>query len=107
MYVRTQFKRAALTDVRWRLLFVGVALVGVFLVRDYLDGKYYAAFSTPALGVFVLADKLFYWFMTGFFFGIIALALLYEGELMAGLWRLAKRLVTDEEPRKARKGKRK
>lgn len=86
-YSAIQARRVASFNWKWRVFVILLALSAMFTVREYLDWKYFQAFATESLGAFVLADKLFYWFMTGFFFGVIALALLYEGELIIGLWK--------------------
>ncbi len=42
-------------------------------------------------GYFVI-EKVFYWFMAGFFVGALALAVMYEGDFLIGLWRLGKKI---------------
>ena len=86
-YSAIQARRAALFNWKWRVFVILLTLSVMFIVREYLDWKYFHVFATESLGAFLLADKLFYWFMTGLFFGVISLALLYEGELILGLWK--------------------
>ncbi len=80
---------------KWRLFIIFLACLVILFINDYLQGKYVAtvAFEAKADGTleaasYAFADKLFNWFMTGVLFGIIALAVLYEGEFILGLRKM-------------------
>ena len=45
---------------------------------------------------FILADKLFYWFMIGALFGIIAIGMIFEGEFLLGLRNISRELADAE-----------
>ena len=85
-YSAMHFQRAAWYSWKWRLIVILLAAICVSYVYDLLQTKYFHVVVMGAQS-FVLADKLFSWFMTGVLFGIIALAVLYEGEVMLGLRR--------------------
>lgn len=85
-YSAMHFQRVAWYSWKWRLIVVLLAAICISFVYDLLQTKYFHVVVMGAQS-FVLADKLFSWFMTGVLFGIIALAILYEGEVMLGLRR--------------------
>lgn len=82
-------QRKPWANVKWRVAITLLAVAGLLATQDYLYGKY-GVLSTAYSPPFVLADKLFYWFVTGFLFGVIAFALITEGEYLLGLWKIAK-----------------
>ncbi len=80
---------------KWRLFVILLAALLVLFVNDYLQGKYAGTAviaispdGTADAAPYTLPDKLFNWFMTGMLFGIVALAVLYEGEFILGLRRM-------------------
>lgn len=95
-YSIAHVKRAEWYSWKWRLFCILLALFAIAFVNDYLQTKYLGyEIRNLQEGVFVtttlsLADKLFYWFMTGFLFGVIALAILYEGEFILGLRKIVR-----------------
>ncbi|PIO06298.1 hypothetical protein COT29_01795 [Candidatus Micrarchaeota archaeon CG08_land_8_20_14_0_20_59_11] len=78
------------TSWKWRIIAILLAGVGVSFVYNYLVGKYTRLVNVEGIEPFILSDKLFYWFMTGVLFGIIALAVMYEGEFFVVLRRAVK-----------------
>jgi len=90
LYSQVQEKRARQFNWQWRLFVVLVAVAAMLVVNDYLTGKYSQVFQSDSLGVFVLSDKLFYWFATGFLCGVLALTMMNEGEVFSALWRVAR-----------------
>ena len=66
----------------------GLALLflAIGIIFNYLTWKY--PFYIPELGVF-LGERLFYFFMLGVLFGIVALAAVFEGEFILGVRRVA------------------
>ncbi|MBI5635552.1 hypothetical protein HY993_01150 [Candidatus Micrarchaeota archaeon] len=54
-------------------------------------------------GGYFVVEKVFYWFMAGFFVGALALAVMYEGDFLIGLWKLGRKI--DEESLEKLRGK--
>ncbi|MFH0835674.1 MAG: hypothetical protein V1834_00755 [Candidatus Micrarchaeota archaeon] len=76
-------------NLTWRVIVVLLAALSMFFIYDYLTWKY--TFPVVLSGAsFLLADKLFYWFMVGVFFGIVAMGLIYEGEYLINLNKFGK-----------------
>lgn len=100
-YLLAHKRRQEWANWKWRVFAILVVLVVMFYVRDYLDANYYAAvsFMKPSgeTAAFVLADKLFYWFATGVIIGMVALAIIYEGEFVLGLLKIARGIEADFE----------
>ncbi|PIO03833.1 hypothetical protein COT57_00130 [Candidatus Micrarchaeota archaeon CG09_land_8_20_14_0_10_55_25] len=86
-------KRVQYFSWKWRVIVILLALSVSAYVYDLLNEKYFFFVEAGSQGAFLLSDKLFSWFMTGFLFGVLALGLLYEGELLVN-WR---RLFRDVE----------
>ncbi len=72
---------------KWRLLVILATMAGVLLVREYLENKYLAEFSLTPFPVYIVLDKVLYWFLTGIVVGAAAAWLMHEGELAIGLWK--------------------
>ena len=96
-YVSAHEKRMQFYSWKWRLFAVLLAVLIVLFVNDYLQAKYaptvvYTLSPDGSISPasYTLADKLFNWFMTGVIFGIIALAILYEGEFLLGINKMIK-----------------
>ena len=72
--------------MKWRIFVILVSIILLLYVNDYLHDKY----STYAMTAghpepFLISEKLFYWFVTGFMFGIIVISVMFEGEFLLGL----------------------
>lgn len=78
----------------WRVFVVLLLVAGMFLVKEYLENKYLAEFSQDPLSFLVL-DKVMYWFSVGVILGAFAMAVMFEGEFVIGLWRNAVRLEAE------------
>ena len=72
---------------RWRLLVILATMVGVVLVREYLENKYLAEFALTPVPVYLVLDKVVYWFLVGIVFGAAASWLMHEGELAIAIWK--------------------
>lgn len=70
----------------WRLAVILATILGVFVVREYLENKYLAEFALTAVPVFLVLDKVMYWFLTGIIVGAAAAWLMHEGELALAIW---------------------
>jgi hypothetical protein len=84
-----QMQRKPWANTRWRIGVTLLAMAALFITQDYLQGKYgvlSADYSPP----FLISDKLSYWFIAGFLFGVVSYALITEGEYLIGLWKVAK-----------------
>ncbi len=85
-------------NLAWRVSAIIIIALAIFMIYDYLQGKYpeavtYTPLAAGALPqVFILGDKLFTWFLIGVFFGIIALSVINEGEYFLAVRRLAKEI---------------
>ena len=86
--------RAEWHSTTWRIIVILLAVVLCIYINDYLQGKYFQAIEIPT-GMFILADKLFSWFMTGAIFGMLLVGLMYEGEFIIGLNKLTRNLEAD------------
>ena len=93
-YLLAHKRRQEWANWKWRIFATLLVLLVMFYVNDYLQNNYYTtvSFVKPSgeTVAFVLADKLFYWFATGLLLGMIALAIVYEGEFVLGLLKLAR-----------------
>ncbi len=82
-------------NLAWRVSVIILVALAIFLVYDYLQGKYpdavtYTPLAEGALPqVFILGEKLFTWFLIGVFFGIIAVSVINEGEYFLAVRRIA------------------
>lgn len=94
-------KRAELTSAKWRITVIALVLIAILVVHTHLNNKYGADYVSTGIqtinGVaeetgYVVLEKVFYWFMAGFFVGALALAVMYEGDFIIGLWRLGRKL---------------
>jgi hypothetical protein len=101
---------------KWRVFAVLVAAVVILYVSDYLTGKYFGIATTMGHAApFIISEKIFYWFMTGFFLGMIVVTLIFEGEFVLGIRKLARHLEKEalagikalEKPLKTKAKKRK
>ena len=89
-YAATRTGAAEATSWKWRVIVILLAGIGASFVYDYLVGKYTRLVNVEGIAPFILSDRLFYWFMTGVLFGIITLAIMYEGEFFVVLRRAVK-----------------
>ncbi len=100
-YLLAHKRRQEWANWKWRIFAILLVLVVMFYVRDYLTQNYYATveFTKPGgeAAAFVLADKLFYWFATGMIIGMVALAMIYEGEFVLGLLKIARGVESEFE----------
>ena len=85
-------KRKLWFSWKWRLFCVLLAIAIILIVQEYLESRYLIPTNDLLGKTFLLSDRLFYWFMTGTLFGIITLAVLYEGEFILGLRRVVKHM---------------
>jgi hypothetical protein len=89
-YKQTHFNRAFWVSPKWRLFVVLLVIATMFLVQDYLTGKYLAEFKESPLA-FEALDKVMYWFGVGIVVGAAALFLMFEGEFAIGMWNHLRR----------------
>ena len=93
-YLLAHKRRQEWANWKWRVFAILVVLAVMFFVNDYLQANYYTTvtFVKPSgePTAFVLADKLFYWFATGAILGLVAMALIYEGEFILALMKFAR-----------------
>ena len=76
-------------SLTWRVIVVLIAVLSMLFIYDYLANKYFLVVS--GIGdPFLLADRLFYWFIVGVFFGVVAIGVIYEGEYLINLNKFAK-----------------
>ncbi len=108
-YTSLQKQRVQWFSWKWRVIVILLALSVSAYVYDLLGEKYFHFVEIPS-GAFLLSEKLFSWFMTGFLFGILTLGLMYEGELLINWKRLfndfeneAERLVGVKPKKKKRR----
>ncbi len=91
-YSLVHHKRKLWFSWKWRVFCVLLAIAIILIVQEYLELRYLLP-ATDLLGkTFLLSERLFYWFMTGTLFGIITLAVIYEGEFILGLRRVVKHM---------------
>lgn len=97
-YISAHRTRMDFYSWKWRLFVILLAGLAILFINDYLQTKYVGtvAFEAKADGSleaasYTVGDKLFNWFMTGMLFGIVALAILYEGEFILGLRKMVVR----------------
>ena len=103
-YISAHRRRMDFYSWKWRLLVILTAALLALFVNDYLQAKYAGAIvftlnpdgSGLAPAGYAMADKLFYWFMTGVLFGIVALAVLNEGEFILGIRKMLKKIGSEE-----------
>lgn len=105
-YVTAHAKRLKLTHPKWRLFFVLFVAALLIVVNDYLVANYSAVVEANGKARF-LPDTLFNWFMTGVVLGIICLALLYEGEFILSLMKMAVQMEAENKEKLAKNIKRK
>lgn len=71
------------------------------LIYEYLTNKYFYGLAYTPIGgepvFFVLSEKLFAWFVTGTIFGAVMLFLVFEGEFVLGLVKLARAIESEAE----------
>ncbi len=97
-YISAHSRRRDFFSWKWRLFVMLLVAAVALVINDYVHDKYALAAAytidpqTGGTTEFVLADKLFNWFMTGTLFGIIALAALYEGEFVLGLRKMIRQV---------------
>ncbi|MEM4255043.1 MAG: hypothetical protein QXR53_01805 [Candidatus Norongarragalinales archaeon] len=103
-YISAHRQRMDFFNWKWRLFVILLASLLVLFINDYLQAKYVGtvAFEAKADGsleaaAYAMPDKLFNWFMTGVLFGIVALAVLYEGEFILGLRKMIARFEKQAE----------
>lgn len=88
-YVAAHGQRLKLTHLKWRTIWILMAVLAVLMVNDYLQFNYSVVVEANGKARY-LPETLFNWFMTGVAFGIIALAVMYEGEFILSLRRLSR-----------------
>lgn len=99
--------RSTWYNLKWRAIVILLVGILIIFVQDYLNAKY----ALPVLyngRETLLSEKLFYWFMTGLFAGLISFALLFEGEFILGVRRLHKQMeegLTKLEGKEKKRGK--
>ncbi len=87
-------------NLKWRTLVILATVSFIIFVYKYLNDRYdwvidpFEFVANPI--AFHLADKLFYWFMIGALFGIIAVGMIFEGEFLIGLRNISKELSDAE-----------
>ena len=96
-YIFAHRKRVDFYSWKWRLFIILFAALLALFINDYLQAKYASSVvfeiredGSLQAAEYALSDKLFNWFMTGILFGIIAHAVLNEGEFLLGLNRMIK-----------------
>jgi hypothetical protein len=72
----------------WRVVIIALSALVLYYVWSTLTFKYAVA-SLPAGSPETIGSLLFSWFFYGALLGIITFALLFEGEYLIGVWRLA------------------
>lgn len=103
-YVSAHRRRMDFYSWKWRLFIILLAALLALFINDYLQTKYELAVVyqvNPAGALqevdYTLAQKLFNWFMTGTLFGIVVLAVMYEGEFIIGLFKIVSRFEKQAE----------
>jgi hypothetical protein len=100
-YMLAHKRRQEWANWKWRIFAILVVAAIMIYVNDYLQHNYYTtvSFLKPSgeTAAFVLADKLFYWFATGVIIGLVAMALIYEGEFMLALLKFARGVESEFE----------
>ena len=71
----------------WRIFIMGVAALLLYYMWSVLQSKYTG--STIPLGAGSIGDLLFAWFFYGMILGVMLFALLFEGEYLLGVWKVA------------------
>jgi hypothetical protein len=90
-------------NLAWRAIAIVLIALAIFIIYDYLQGKYPEAVSYTPLAagalpqVFLLGDKLFTWFLIGVFFGVIAISVINEGEYFIAVSRIARDIEREAE----------
>ncbi len=94
-YISAHGIRRDFYNWKWRLFVALLAALVILYINDYVQDKYALTavyHVNPQGGLapadYTLSGKIFNWFMTGMLFGIIALAVLYEGEFILGLRKM-------------------
>jgi uncharacterized membrane protein YhhN len=90
-------------DVTWRIVVIAIAAIGLLFARQHLNENYSFIALSNTGDWFMLSDKLLYWFFAGMLFGLFLAALLFEGELWLGSWKIAKALERREGKKMSRK----
>jgi|GEM_PF-1751145 len=87
VYRHADKQRQPWFNAKWRLLVILATMISALLIRDYLEGKYLAEFVATSVPVFLVLDKVIYWFLVGIIFGAMAMWLMFEGEFAIGLYK--------------------
>ncbi|MFH0713672.1 MAG: hypothetical protein V1722_03925 [Candidatus Micrarchaeota archaeon] len=100
-------------SIKWRLFVTAIIVVIMWFVYNHLQTTYPSApemaIISAASGTAVQAsDRLFNWFVTGFFVGFLAFALMFEGEFLIASMKISKLLKNEPIApiRKTKKAKR-
>ncbi|HIH20364.1 TPA: hypothetical protein HA244_03795 [Candidatus Micrarchaeota archaeon] len=111
-YISAHSRRRDFYNWKWRVFLIFLAVLTVLFVNDYLQAKYVDtavnkinADGSITAAPYAIADRLFYWFMTGVLFGVVALAVLNEGEFILGLRRMVRSLAKGERQAESRAGR--
>lgn len=99
--------RISSMNFKWRLLVVLLSIIWILWANDYLQAKYFGvAFTQGHPEPFVVSEKIFYWFITGFLSGILAFAIMLEGEFILSTRSILRKAEEEVEKRIALAGKR-
>lgn len=82
---------------RWRLFVILLTIVGVLLIREYLETKYLLEFALTAVPVYLVLDKVMYWLLVGVVIGAAAAWLMHEGELAIAIWKALRKFEKNAE----------
>ena len=77
-------QRVKMSSPKWRIILILIAVSIVLIANEYLQANYSTVVYANGKSRF-LPETLFNWFMTGTAFGILILALMYEGEFILAL----------------------
>jgi len=84
-------QRVKLYHLKWRLFMMLLVAAAMILIYEYLQGRYpYGVYDAIKETKFLLSERIFEWFAIGVIFGVVALAVMYEGEFILSIRRLVK-----------------
>ncbi len=88
-YSIAHHRRVQLYHWKWRLFFILLTASVMVLIYEYLQGRYPYGVYDAIKGVkFLLSERIFEWFSIGVIFGVVSLAIMYEGEFIFGVRKL-------------------
>ncbi len=102
LYKFANKQRDEFYNIKWRLFVIALIIIGMWFTSNYLQNNYptsperlvVSATSNTALQA---SERMFNWFVTGFFAGFLAFALMFEGEFLIATRKIAK-LIKFENP---------